>query len=176
MNVQAATLAATALNREMNARNISSGKLPWVMQQAAGETSGFTSAEYTEDNNLSGIKWFGQALATQGRPVPNSEFKPGKKYGNHYAHYASIELWAKDYLNTLQKHGNPLQANNIEEFAAILKENGYYQATEADYLKMLKSWAETFKKHLSSFADDHGGIVGLVCILVLIFVTYKLLA
>lgn len=170
MNQANANAVAGALSRQLDKRNIPQSKLGMLMRQGAVESSGFTSPEFSGDNNATGMKFFGQKQATQGRAVPASEYVPGAKYGNYYAHYDNLDLWAEDYLNTVTKKGNPLTANSLEEFATKLKAQGYFQAPLADYIAALKSWEGTFKKWLPSIKSAKGIEVSLLTVLFISFI------
>lgn len=157
MNTQRAQEAGNAISRELKRRNLPQSKLPLIMHQLAVETAGFDSLLAVSDNNYSGVKFFGQKQARQGRPVPRSEYVKGAKFGNFYAKYDSIGQWAEDYLNILQRF-KALDAETIEDFATRLK-NGpggrsYFQSTLSDYIAALKSWGNTFRKRLPSLTTD----------------------
>jgi hypothetical protein len=145
------------------------------MRQLAVETAGFTSKVNNVDNNLSGVKFFGQKQATQGLPVPKSEYVPGNKYGNFYAHYNNYDLWAEDYLNILTKKSNPLGADNLTDFAMRLKANDYFQSTLPDYIKALKSWEGTFAKWLPSIVSSKGAKVSLLTIALIAIVFFTII-
>lgn len=174
MNKAAAETAAQVLARELKRRNLPATKLPLLMHQLAVETAGFTSG-LVSDNNLSGIKFFGQKQATQGRPVPKSEFVKGAKFGNYYAKYDTLQQWAEDYINVLQKHGHSLDASSLEDFAARLKNAGYFQAKLEDYIKALKSWSATFSKYLPSIKLNGANIsiIAIIAIVVIFFLISK---
>lgn len=139
MNKDLANKAKTALLAEMQKQGIQPGYLAFIMPQLAVETAGFNS-KVSNVNNLSGHIWAGQKVAyDSGIKKPKGE-KPGT-----YAGYISLDLWAKDYLYTLQKMG-ALKAKSIDEFAAILKSKGYYEADQSIYQKALNSWLPQLKK------------------------------
>lgn len=175
MNTQTAQIAAQAVSAELKRRNLPVSKLPLVMHQLAVESAGFTSNISANDNNFSGIKYFGQKQAVKGAPVPNSEYIKGAKFGNFYAKYDTVNQWAEDYLNVLQKFGNPLDANTLEDFATRLKNgnNGrsYFQATLPDYIKALKSWTGTFAKYLPEIKVS-AGTVSIVAVIALVVIIY----
>ena len=162
MNIQNATAAAIAIITHLRQISQPDEKVKLLLPQVATETGGFSSNEEILDNNLSGIKFFGQPEATQGRPVPASEYNPHAKYGNFYSHYADLTLWVKDYLKVLQKGADPLECTDITSFCATLKENGYMQADEAAYLHNLELWVNTFRLHLPAVTMPDGSVIPLV--------------
>jgi len=106
------------------------------LAQAGFESGGFNfnSNVNKTDNNLTGIIWLNKPYqnATKGLPMPKSD-------GNgFYAHFPSIEAWAKDFkrilsLNTGGK-GRPIDAKDVMEFVTRLKANGYFGGDEKKYL------------------------------------------
>lgn len=92
-----------------------------------------------QNNNVSGITWNENFPAEwKGTSRPSSE-------GGNYVKFPTINDWSKAYKDTLHKdkgYGSPLDANTIEEFAHRLKQNGYYTASEKDYLAGLKKMSD----------------------------------
>jgi len=130
--VKKLSMSATSLKNA----GLPTDKLKFVLPQLAFETGHFKSSVYQLDNNLSGITYAGQPLATKGQKMPKNESLTG-----YYAHFKSIDDWAKDYLRIMQNVGKyrPLEASNISEFAHRLKLNGYYTADEKQYTNGLIS-------------------------------------
>ena len=75
-NAKNAQKAGEALKGALTAYGYPQTLLPVLLAQVAHETVGFTSVIAITDNNLSGIKFVGQAGATKGRLSPE---------GNYYA-------------------------------------------------------------------------------------------
>jgi flagellum-specific peptidoglycan hydrolase FlgJ len=112
-----------------------------MLAQIALETGHFKSVASLQDNNLTGIKFFGQTGATKGIAAPNRNGDNG-----NYAHYNSYDDWAKDYMRILSSVGtaNPLEATTPEDFAAALKQNGYFQSDEKTYANNIASLANSY--------------------------------
>lgn len=122
-------------------------KLQFVLPQLAFETGHFKSDVLNKDNNLSGITFVGQAGATKGVKMPAADSLTG-----YYAHFNSVDDWAKDYLRIMNKVGKyrPLEATNIQDFSHRLKLNKYYQADEKTYTNGLISIQNIFKPLFNS--------------------------
>lgn len=142
MNKELARQAKNAIVKEIAARKIPAENLSFILPQMLVETAGFTS-NVSRVNNLSGIIFVGQKLAyDSGIPLPAKE---RTKYGNYnYAGFKSVDNWAKEYLNILQRK-NIIPAKNLTEFAQKLKSERYFTATLPDYEKALFSWLPQLK-------------------------------
>lgn len=97
--------------------------------QAAHETGGYTSSIFLNNNNAFGMKYAGQVNAT------------GEKNG--YAYYPNINASVADFCAWwIRKRSNPLSfpliVTSIESYVKFLKNNNYFEATEAAYLKGCK--------------------------------------
>jgi len=78
------------------------------------ESGAYSSPLYKLHNNATGIKYAGQAGAVRGN--------------NGYAYWpGGLQGWAAAYAHELTKGTNPAGAKSIEEFAARLKKNRYYE-------------------------------------------------
>ncbi len=88
------------------------------------ETRAYSNAGAKQYTNYSGIKFANQNGATKG---PNG-----------YAVFRTIDDWAKAYAHELTKGKNPAGATSLEDFAARLKANGYYEDSLANYTMGLK--------------------------------------
>lgn len=144
-----------------------------VVAQARHETGNYTSNVYYLNNNLFGMKYVKQPLATQGSPSP-------KKEGDFYAKYNSVGDSVKDLIDrnyTLTKGGiTPEQLKNATDsldFATKLKARGYYTASTSEYANGLKS-ALTRINILEFVQKNKGKIFILGIGLVLISVSYYL--
>jgi hypothetical protein len=120
-------------------------RIGWVMGQIAYETGHYKNQGTIKDNNLSGIKYYGQPGASPGSPAPKSEGP------NPYAHYKSIQDWANDYLRIMKSVGKyrPLEASSVEEFVTRLKKNGYFGGDLASYISGVKSLSKFYKPFIS---------------------------
>ncbi len=122
-------------------------KLSWLIGQLSFETANFSSQEAEQDNNLSGITFANQSLATQGQKMPMAESKTG-----YYAHYNNYDEWAKDYLRILNTVGTarPLNEDTVEGFVSALKKNGYFTSPNvAAYTNGVKENSSFYQKLLN---------------------------
>jgi uncharacterized FlgJ-related protein len=117
--------------------NPTSAKL--IVAQARHETGNYTSNIFKLNNNLFGMKFVKQPLATQGSASPRSE-------GDFYARYKSVGDSVKDLIDrnyTITRGGiTPEQLKNATDsldFATKLKARGYYGDTISNYANGLKS-------------------------------------
>jgi len=122
--LQRAYDGAAFVHNNLLKRGISEPGASYGTYQTYHETNGYTNNGWNSYNNASGIMFAGQKGAKKG---PNG--------------YAVFNTW-DDYFNAfayeLRKKSNPSAANSLEEFAARLKQNGYYQANQVDYFSGLK--------------------------------------
>ena len=124
-----------------------------VMAQAAFETGNWKSAAALQANNYSGIKFYGQ----KGKK-PSEVLAPGEEengYRRPYVQYDSPEDWASGMVELLKgRYKKALETTTPEEYAARLKERGYYGGKESDYAKGLRYYLNNLK-----FEDkaEHGG-------------------
>jgi hypothetical protein len=98
----------------------------WALSQFAHETKGFTSDLYYSNNNVCGMKFASQALSI------------GEKNG--YANYTTIDNSVQDFVNWYSICRNnifslPLYISNLSDYVSFLKNNDYFEADEAEYLK-----------------------------------------
>jgi len=108
----------------------------WVAAQASFESTGFTSNVGKKDNNWSGIKWLNkpyQKNASKGIKSPD---------GGYYAKFDTWQDWARDLYRILHLGGAaaPVNAATLEDYVHRLKNNGYFGASEASYLKGVKRY------------------------------------
>jgi LAS superfamily LD-carboxypeptidase LdcB len=124
-----------------------------VMAQAAFETGNWRNAAALQANNYSGIKFYGQ----KGKK-PSEVLAPGEEengYRRPYVQYDSPEDWASGMVELLKgRYKKALETTTPEEYAARLKERGYYGGKESDYAKGLRYYLNNLK-----FEDkaEHGG-------------------
>ena len=162
-NAKNAQKAGEALKGALTAYGYPQTLLPVLLAQVAHETVGFTSVIAITDNNLSGIKFVGQAGATKGRLSPE---------GNYYAKYNSSTLWAKDYLRILSRGGEnaPIHATDSTDFVNRLKDNRYFTDSLENYQRAIKSWAGEVAKILPTIGTG-GSIVGVSLIIIILTLT-----
>jgi hypothetical protein len=103
----------------------------FAVAQSAHETGGYTSKVFKENNNCFGMKYAGQYNAK------------GEKNG--HADYETINKSVSDFAIWFVNHRTnniswPIIINSIETYVKFLKNNNYFTAPEADYLKACKSF------------------------------------
>lgn len=110
-----------------------------VVAQARFESNDYNSNVFKKNNNLYGMKWAGQPLATKGTPAPSKE-------GDFYAKYNSPADSTKDLVGRLYKiTRNGVSFDDLknvktpEEWASLQKKRGYYGDKESTYAAGLKS-------------------------------------
>lgn len=95
----------------------------YAIAQMMLESDWFTSNVANTDNNFSGIKYLGKSFqkATKGLHSPE---------GGNYAHYATFEDWARDFLRILSLNtggqGRPIDATTAAEYGNRLRANHYF--------------------------------------------------
>ena len=94
--------------------------------QAAHETGGFTSKIFKSNNNAFGMKYAGQSLAA------------GVKNG--YANYLTVNDSVGDFVKWWVHHraaifSLPLFVHDLASYVRFLRNNSYFEASEAEYLK-----------------------------------------
>jgi flagellum-specific peptidoglycan hydrolase FlgJ len=123
-----------------------------IVAQARLESGHYGSDVFKANNNMYGMKFVGQPLATRGGLAPKSERSASCLQSNvckdsdHYAKYKSPEDSARDTIQRLYKktmRGVTFEqlrnSKDADEFAKLLKIRGYYGATESEYARVLKS-------------------------------------
>lgn len=119
--------AADRIYQLLRSQGLSERAATFGMYQVYFETQAFTSPLYRLHNNASGIKYAGQRGAVKG-PAPM-----------HYAFFPNgLEDWARAEKHELTKGRNPAGAATIEDFAARLKANGFYESPYDLYVSGLK--------------------------------------
>lgn len=124
----------------------------YVVAQSRLETGHYTSDVFKLNNNLFGMKFVGQPLATRGTLAPPSERSSNCRINNvcvdsdHYAQYPTPKESA---LDTIQRNYNLTRSgitpdmlknsSSPEEFAHLLKVRGYYGGSESDYAYNIRS-------------------------------------
>ena len=110
-----------------------------IVAQARVESADYTSSVFAKNNNLFGMKFNNQPLATKGSPAPKSE-------GDFYAKYRTPAESTKDLVGRLYKTSRKGvgfdQLKNVKdstEFANKLKQRDYFGITAEQYAKALQS-------------------------------------
>lgn len=98
----------------------------FMLAQAGHETAGFTSSVFKSNNNCFGMKFAGQVNSI------------GDKNG--YANYTDIFRSVADLVAWYTRKRSsilslPLYINTLESYVKFLKNNSYFEASEAEYLK-----------------------------------------
>lgn len=128
-----------------NGFNDKSAKI--IVAQARLESANYTSNVFKKNNNLFGMKFIGQKLATKGSPAPvNERTKNPNDNINFYAKYSSPEDSAKDLitrlLNITRNGVTPTMLKNVttpEQYATLQKKRGYFGGKVEDYARNLRS-------------------------------------
>lgn len=129
-----------------------------LVAQAKHETGNFKSNAFVTANNAFGYSYVsgGQWQVGKGLIADN---------GQPVAKYASVEDSAReivDWIYRRVKEGKfPVNLDGIttpEQYAALLKNAGYYGDSLTNYLKGLKHWFSS----LGDFAKDNSGSIGLL--------------
>jgi flagellum-specific peptidoglycan hydrolase FlgJ len=155
---------AAALQKVLTDNGHTTDKLGMLLLQVALETGGFKS-HVAQVNNMSGIKWNPTGNTVKGEY--DSKIKSAE--GDNYAGFDSLDNWANKYYQIINRGTNkPLDAANIDDFAARLKENGYFTDTLSNYSKALKSWIPTIKKYIGSVSGKTFVSIGAVVVLLVL--------
>lgn len=103
----------------------------FVAAQLAHESANGTSQLAVENHNYGGLT----------QSTPNGEENKQPDGSNYYRMFGSDEEYADAMYNDFFKYyPEILKAKTIDEYSHILKQNGYYGASEADYTNSLKGW------------------------------------
>jgi len=110
-----------------------------IVAQARLESSHYGSSVFKANNNMFGMKFIGQPLATRGSLAPPNERSASCRSGgvcansDHYAKYSSIEDSAKDTIQRLYKKTRKgigfdqlKDVKDATEFATKLKTRDYF--------------------------------------------------
>jgi flagellum-specific peptidoglycan hydrolase FlgJ len=144
-----------------------------IVAQARLESSNYTSNVFNNNNNMYGMKFVGQPLATKGTLAPPSErskscLQGGEcKNSDYYAKYKSPSDSAKDTIQRLyKKTRNGIGFNELKdvkdatEFANKLKQRGYFGATASSYALglnarlLLISISEVYDKGVELYQEN----------------------
>jgi hypothetical protein len=144
----------------------------YVVAQARLESANYTSNVFKNNNNLFGMSYAGQNLATKGtiKPVNERDAKCRKTgicaNANYYAKYADV----KDaIIDRLVRYGGRTinqvtpkmlkDSTTPEQYARLLKLRGYYTASQTQYAKLLRNISSTLsikkkiKRDIDRFND-----------------------
>jgi len=144
------------LDQEIYNAAISEGYSPstakLIVAQARLESANYSSAVFKKNNNLFGMKFVGQPLATKGSLAPLSERSDTCKAGgecknsDHYAKYNTPTDSIKDLVGRLYKKErkgigfNELRdVKDADEFATKLKQRDYFGVSAGEYALGLKA-------------------------------------
>jgi hypothetical protein len=110
-----------------------------IVAQARLESSHYSSSVFKANNNMYGMKFIGQPLATRGTLAPPNERSASCRSGgtcvnsDHYAKYSSVEDSAKDTIQRLYKKTRKgigfdqlKDVKSATEFATKLKTRDYF--------------------------------------------------
>lgn len=115
----------------------------FVAAQLAHESANGTSRLAVENHNYGGLT----------QSTPNGEENKQPDGSNYYRMFGSDEEYADSMYNDFFKYyPEILKAKTIDEYSHILKQNGYYGASETDYTNSLKGWLGK--------AGQNGGLLG----------------
>ena len=101
----------------------------WIEAQARHESNNYQSDVFIRSNNP-----FGMKNAYKRKQL-------GKQVeGDPYRHYESIGEAIRDYLLYLDFVNFPRNITTIDSFAMALKDRGYFEDNETNYINGLKFW------------------------------------
>lgn len=142
-----------------------------IVAQARHETGNYSSYQFKTNNNLFGMKYVKQPLATQGNKSPE---------GDYYAKYASVGASVQDLVNRnykITKGGisfNQLKnASDSTDFAQKLKKRGYYTASVQEYTNGLNN--ALMRINAMDLVKKHGGklVIGIGLVGLATYLYYK---
>lgn len=138
----------------------------YIVAQARLESSDYGSNVFNNNNNMYGMKFVKQPLATRGTLAPPNERSQSCvnsnvcKDSDYYAKYKTPIDSPRDVIQRLYKNErNGVGFNELnnsktpDEFASLLKQRGYYGGTPQQYSSFLKakltrmSIVETYVKY-----------------------------
>lgn len=158
-----------------------------IVAQARLESANYTSNVFKQNNNLFGMKYVSQPLATKGTPAPQSERAAKDTVTNYYAKYKTPEDSVKDLVVRLYSKTingvtqTQLQnAMTAENFAELLKRRSYFGIAATDYAKGLNSKLIQIKTNeivgdIKDMAKENKDTLEVVAFLVILASAYLLL-
>lgn len=154
----------------------------FVVAQARHETGNYASNVFQKNNNLFGMKYVGQSLATRGTPAPKSEWGCGGTCNSDfYSKYSSVSDSVQDLINrNLQNTRNGVtfdmlrNAPDSTTYASLLKKRGYYGATIDVYANGLRNALNKINVFYEEHKQGSNVAIGLLMISVALFIAYKI--
>jgi flagellum-specific peptidoglycan hydrolase FlgJ len=117
--------------------NVNDAIIPFIISKMILETNWFSSNAYIFNNNPGGITWNANYLT---RPGTSIGIKRPAAEGGNYVKFDTLDTAIKDYIRIISKKpGEPIKAITATDFAARLKQNGYYATSEKSYTDTLNS-------------------------------------
>jgi hypothetical protein len=117
--------------------NVNDAIIPFIISKMILETDWFTSNAFVKNNNPGGITWNNNYLTRSGTSIGIK--RPAAEGGN-YVKFIDLDTAIKDYIRIISKKpGEPIKAITPTDFAARLKQNGYYASTQQSYTNTLNS-------------------------------------
>ena len=118
----------------VTAANISGVPATLIYCQWSHETGCFTSELCLQFNNLGGVT----QVEENDLPQPDGSF--------YYMKFADLDEWARYFGKFIVKFDGTTDATSIEQYAAALKNEGYYGDTLENYIDGMKSaYMEAFE-------------------------------
>ena len=105
------------------AAGISGGDAKLFYAQWSHETGDFTSELCLQYNNLAGVT----QVEPNDLPQPDGSF--------YYMKFDSLDAWARYFGKFIRLFDGAVDATTIEEYATILKEQGYYGDSIENYIE-----------------------------------------
>ena len=155
-----------------------------VVAQARHETGNYTSNVFIKNNNLFGMKYVGQPLATKGTQAPKSEWGCGGQCNSDfYSKYNNVQDSVQDLINRnlkITRNGVTFEqlknATDSTTYATLLKKRGYYGATTSVYDSGLKNALLKISVKASEIYNKNKKTsdltIGIVLIAVAVYISY----
>jgi hypothetical protein len=111
--------------------------IPFIIAKMILETGWFLSPAFKKNNNPGGITWNNNYLQ---RPGASIGIRRPAREGGNYVNFINLDTAVKDYIRIISRlPGEPIKATNATDFAARLKQNGYYKSSQESYTNTLNS-------------------------------------
>ena len=109
-------------------------------------TDDYKSGMFRQNNNLFGLRYSNQPLATKGTEVPQDERAPGKSVINHYAKYQTPEDSVRDLvrklfsqnINSVTRDGMQ-EIRSVDDYADMLKLRMFYAGSNTKYANSIRA-------------------------------------
>lgn len=132
-------------------------KAELLFAQMMHETGELSSKVSKEDNNYGGIQYF-DGMNSYGVSISQGTVVgDGSGAGTgHYVHFNSTDDFATFYANYLMKVYPELKnANTIQDYAQVLKNHGYFEASVSEYTAGMQKYVDMYKsKAYGGFYDN----------------------